>query len=198
MRTCIQRVLNERRGPGFLADVVWFGSSPTPSSPLPSASCFSYSVFLCVPGRPYSRESEGTSGGGAKSYDSEKTRASINLSLLSTCLYTYCQLHKELRSPDIFLYKVTVMVDRKVRQKHMTYPRLSSSGGNVIVVKSNLHICQPLQAHRLVVPVRQADSHRCHQLLCSSLSSTWISCRTNISFLSPSVDFWLLQWKFTV
>jgi len=157
--------------------------SPSPTS----ARCLSFTVFLCVPGRAYSQECEGRGGGGANQYDSEKTWASINLSLLSTCLYTYCQLHKELRSPDIFLYKVTVMVDRKVRQKYMTYPRLSSSGGNVIVAKSNLHICQPPHVHGLVVPVRQAD--RCHQLLCSSLSFTWISCRTNIYFLSQNVDF---------
>jgi hypothetical protein len=35
------------KGPSFLA-VVCFGSMPTPSSPLPSASCLSFSVFLCV------------------------------------------------------------------------------------------------------------------------------------------------------
>jgi hypothetical protein len=35
------------RGPGFL-EVVWFGSSPSPS-----ASCLSFSVFLCVAGRVY-------------------------------------------------------------------------------------------------------------------------------------------------
>jgi hypothetical protein len=39
--------------PGFLA-VVWFSSSPTHSpTHLPSASCLSFSVFLCVAGRPY-------------------------------------------------------------------------------------------------------------------------------------------------
>jgi hypothetical protein len=46
-----QRVLNDffiYRGPSFLA-VVRFGSSP----PLPSASCPSFSVFLCVAGQAY-------------------------------------------------------------------------------------------------------------------------------------------------
>ncbi len=100
--------------------------------------------------------------------------------------------------PCVFLYKVTLIVDRKVHQKYITYPRLSSRGGNVIVVKSNLHICKSPHVYGLVVPVRQVNSHRCHQLLCSSFSSTWISCRTNISFLSPSVDFWRLKWKYTV
>ncbi len=40
------------RGPGFLA-FLWFGSSPTPSSPFPSASCLSFSVSHCVAGRAY-------------------------------------------------------------------------------------------------------------------------------------------------
>ncbi len=43
------------RGLGFLA-VVWFGSSPTPFPPLPSASCLSFTVFLCVAVRAYWRE----------------------------------------------------------------------------------------------------------------------------------------------
>ncbi len=43
------------RGPGFLA-VVWFGSSPTPFPPLPSAKCRSFSVFLCVADRAHCRE----------------------------------------------------------------------------------------------------------------------------------------------
>jgi hypothetical protein len=41
------------RGPSFLA-IVWFGSSLIPSHPL---SHLSFSVFLCVPGRPYWRVS---------------------------------------------------------------------------------------------------------------------------------------------
>ncbi len=51
------------RGPGFLA-VVWYGSSPlhlTP--PHPSASCPSFSDFLCVAGRAYWQEC----GGGGRS-----------------------------------------------------------------------------------------------------------------------------------
>ncbi len=48
-------ILNDFR-PGFLA-VVWFGSSPAPFVPLPSASCrLSFSVFLCVADRAYWRE----------------------------------------------------------------------------------------------------------------------------------------------
>ncbi len=44
------------RGPGFLA-VVWIGSSTSPSpKPLPSATCLSFSVFLCDAGRAYRRE----------------------------------------------------------------------------------------------------------------------------------------------
>jgi len=44
------------RGPGCLS-VVWFGSSLTPSPPLPWASCLSFSVFLCTAvGRAYWRE----------------------------------------------------------------------------------------------------------------------------------------------
>ncbi len=181
MRTCIQRVLNERREPSFRAVVIWFCSSPTPSSPLPSASCFSCSVFLHVSpvDLTHGRVREGV---GAEPNNTTARKPTL------LCLKTYFELHKEFISPGAFLYKVTLIVDRKVRQKYITYPRLSSSGGNVIVVKSNLQICQPPHVHRFAVPVRQADSHRCHQLLCStSLSSTWISCRTNISFLSPSV-----------
>ncbi len=50
------------RGPGFLA-VVWFDSTSTPSPlpPFPLASCFSFSVFLCVR-RPSLLTGEG--GGG--------------------------------------------------------------------------------------------------------------------------------------
>ncbi len=46
------------RGPGFLP-IVLFGSSPTPFPPLRSASCLSFSVFLCVAGRAYWREKRG-------------------------------------------------------------------------------------------------------------------------------------------
>ncbi len=46
-------------GPSFLA-VVWFGSPPHPlPPPLPSASCLSFSVFLCVAYRAYWRERSG-------------------------------------------------------------------------------------------------------------------------------------------
>ncbi len=53
-----QRVLNDFRGPGCPL-VEWFGSSPAPFPPpplLPSASCLSFSVFLCVACRAYRRK----------------------------------------------------------------------------------------------------------------------------------------------
>ncbi len=44
------------RGPGFFA-VVWFGRlHALPLPPLPSESCLSFSVFLCVAGGAYGRE----------------------------------------------------------------------------------------------------------------------------------------------
>ncbi len=65
------------RRPGFLA-VVDFGSSPTHLS---SASCLSFSFFLCVAGRAYWR------GGGVgeepNAYDNERAWSSINHSILS-------------------------------------------------------------------------------------------------------------------
>ncbi len=64
------------RGPGFLA-VVWFGSSPT-LSPLPSASCLSFSILLCVASRAYWRE-RGWSR--SQTYDGEKVWSSINHSI---------------------------------------------------------------------------------------------------------------------
>jgi hypothetical protein len=58
------------RGPGFLA-VVWFSYSTTPSpSPISRLSLW---VFLCVAGRAFWRKLGGGDGGGAKSYDGEKT-----------------------------------------------------------------------------------------------------------------------------
>jgi hypothetical protein len=65
------------REPGFLA-LGWFGSSPTPFHPLPSASCLFFSVFLCVTGQAYWWERWG-----AKSYDGEKDWYSMNHSTLS-------------------------------------------------------------------------------------------------------------------
>jgi hypothetical protein len=50
--------------------------SPLLSNDLPSASCLSFSVFLCVAGRAYWRE-----GGGAGA----KVLSSINHSILSVC-----------------------------------------------------------------------------------------------------------------
>ncbi len=65
--------------PAFL----WFGSSHSPS-PLPSASCFPFSVFLYVANRASWWERwEGGGGGRAKSYDGEKARSSIFHSVLS-------------------------------------------------------------------------------------------------------------------
>ncbi len=71
------------RGTDFLA-VLWCGSSHTLSPRLPSASCVSFSGFLCVAGRAYRQER----GGGAESYDGEKVCSSINRPILNT-LWTH-------------------------------------------------------------------------------------------------------------
>jgi len=72
-------------GPSFLA-VLWFGSTPTPHPPLPSASYLSFSVFLCVAGRAHWPErGEGVHGRAAKSYEREKACSSINHSLGTLC-----------------------------------------------------------------------------------------------------------------
>ncbi len=60
------------REPDFLADLA---PRPPPSPHLPSASCRSFSIFLCVVGRG------GREWGGAKSYR-EKAWSSINHSIL--------------------------------------------------------------------------------------------------------------------
>ncbi len=52
-QSCDQSIIY--RGPNFLA-VVWFGSTPAPSPPLPSANCLSCTVFLCVACPAYWRE----------------------------------------------------------------------------------------------------------------------------------------------
>jgi hypothetical protein len=70
------------RGPGFLL-VVWFGSSPIPFPP-PSLSRLS--LFLSLPVCRRSSLPTGGGGGGArgaKSFDREKERFSINHSILS-------------------------------------------------------------------------------------------------------------------
>jgi hypothetical protein len=57
---------------------------PSPTSPLlPSASCLSFSVFLCVVGRAFWREKGGGGGGRANPYDREKAWSSVNHSILS-------------------------------------------------------------------------------------------------------------------
>ncbi len=70
---------------GFIEDQAFslsynLAPAPTPS-PLLSASCLFFSVFLCVVGRAYWRERGGV-GGGAKSYG-EKVWSSTNHSILS-------------------------------------------------------------------------------------------------------------------
>ncbi len=59
--------------------IAWFGSWPPPLPPLPSTSCHSFSVFLCVAGLSYWQEREkGVGWGlGAKSLDREKVWSSI-------------------------------------------------------------------------------------------------------------------------
>ncbi len=54
-----------------------------PPSPVPSASCPSLSVFLCVADRAYCWERGGRRWGRARSYDHEKAWSSINHSVLS-------------------------------------------------------------------------------------------------------------------
>jgi hypothetical protein len=71
------------RGPGFLA------APPPLHSPLPpSASCLSFSVFLCVASRVYCDWRGEGGGGGAKSYDIEKAWPDINHSILSDSVYS--------------------------------------------------------------------------------------------------------------
>ncbi len=72
------------REPSILA-VIWFGSSPTHSPSLTTASCLSFQVFLCVAGRIYRR---GVGGGRVGGEDPSRTarqpgRSSINHSILS-------------------------------------------------------------------------------------------------------------------
>ncbi len=76
-----QRGLKILRGPGFLA-VVWFRSTPAPLPILPSASCLSFSVFLCVAGPADWREM-GEGGRGAESTAWKKAWPSISASILS-------------------------------------------------------------------------------------------------------------------
>ncbi len=56
---------------------------------IPSASCLSFSVFLCVTGRAYRiLTGEGEGGGrGANTYDCKKAWPSINHSVLSASKY---------------------------------------------------------------------------------------------------------------
>jgi hypothetical protein len=68
---------------GFII-VIWFGSFPIPHPLLLSASCLSFSMFLC---RRSIELTDGTGGGGeeegAKSYDGEKAWSSLIHKLLS-------------------------------------------------------------------------------------------------------------------
>ncbi len=68
-----------RKGQTLLA-VVWFDSYPTPFPPLLSASCLSFSDFLCIAGQAYWRKG---GGGGAKSSEREKAWSFINHSIIS-------------------------------------------------------------------------------------------------------------------
>ncbi len=81
------------RWPGFLA-VVWFGSSPTPFSPLPSESCLS--LFLCL---PICRRSSFPTGEGPERAGEEPDHTTtskpgqwscINHSILSDLKYSGC------------------------------------------------------------------------------------------------------------
>ncbi len=73
---CHQMCYIINRGPGILA-VLWFGSLARPllSRTLPSASCLSVLVFLCVVGSAYWRERGGGGGRGAESFDQQESLA---------------------------------------------------------------------------------------------------------------------------
>ncbi len=71
------------RGPGFLA-VVWFGSSPTPLSPL-SRQLYLFLSLHVRCGRTYWRERGGGDGRGAKSYDRKNSWPSVSFNTLLIC-----------------------------------------------------------------------------------------------------------------
>ena len=77
--------------------------------PLPSASCLSFSVFLCVAGRAYWRERRVGGGDGAKSCDGEKAWSSINHSILSGWMFIYVQFVYENVSSALPLGPVDVL-----------------------------------------------------------------------------------------
>jgi hypothetical protein len=95
------------RRPGLKA-VVWFGSSPIPPL-LPSASCLSFWVFLCLsPSSLLTGEVGG--GAGAKSYDGEKAWSSLNHSIQYS-LYVALQLHVHIAR--LLTHRNTVMIKNK-------------------------------------------------------------------------------------
>ncbi len=83
-------------GPGFLA-VVWFGSTPMSPPPLPSASCLSISVLLCVTSKAYWQE-----GGGKRWGRSQIIWRRESLSLYKS-FYTLWLWHCKLHFHYIFL-----------------------------------------------------------------------------------------------
>ncbi len=95
------------RGPGFLA-LIWFGSSPAPSHPLPSVSS------CCDTQEDGERETTfWQGGGGAKSNDSEKDWSSINHSILAglSCRFNGLQaVPKILFPPNLRVRAVEVPV----------------------------------------------------------------------------------------
>ncbi len=98
-----QRVLNDlgrtrlsrRRMNGFL---------PHPLLPRPSASCLSFSAFLCVADRASWRE---RGRGGAKSYDGEKAESSLDHLLCSLlCTVEHLALYKRRESLALFNHAI--------------------------------------------------------------------------------------------
>jgi hypothetical protein len=91
------------RGPGFLT-VVWFGSFPLPSLPtLRKASCFSFSVFLCIAVELADGRGEEE---GAKSYRQRE----------SLVLYKRLTIYSLLQTHGFFVpYLLRASFERKVK-----------------------------------------------------------------------------------
>jgi hypothetical protein len=68
--------------------VVWFGSSPTPFSSLPSASCLSFSGFFLATGRAYRRE-RGEGGRGVRSQTNHTTSRKLGPLQITQYSLTY-------------------------------------------------------------------------------------------------------------
>ncbi len=110
------------RGPDHLA-VVWFGSPPTPLLPtLLSETCLSFSVFLCIAGRHFWRESE---GGWAKS---QIIRRRESLALYKSFNVLRCE--KLDRTDDI---RIHLWRDRRTKKlQRVTYTHKNEKTSRII------------------------------------------------------------------